>query len=134
MKKKRGIIAGCFDLVHPGYVKMWADAKSACDHLVIALHDDPSVERDTKFKPVHSLEERKLILSSIKYIDEIIVYQTEADLLEVLKNSSIDVRIIGTDYRDVDFTGKELDMEIYYHERDHDWSYSDLRRKIAEET
>jgi glycerol-3-phosphate cytidylyltransferase len=134
MKKKRGIIAGCFDLIHPGYIKMMADAKTVCDHLVVALHDDPSTERKSKFKPVHSMEERKMILSAIRYVDEIVVYDTEEGLLDLLRWCDIDVRVIGTDYKGKNFTGKELDMEIHYHERDHNWSYSDLRRKIAEET
>ncbi len=128
--KKRGLIAGTFDLIHPGYIKMFQDAKSVCDHLIIALQEDPSLERSTKYSPLHTLEERKIILNAIKYVDEICVYKTEKDLENLLKSIQPDYRILGSDYKNDPFTGDELNIEVYYHERDHDWSYSRLRRKL----
>ena len=128
---KVGFIAGSFDLIHPGYIKMFEDAKTVCSHLIIGLQTDPSLDRSEKNKPVHSLEERKLILSSIKQVDEILVYDTEESLYNLLKNTHIDVRVLGTDYTDREnYTGKDLDIPIHFHLRDHDWSASSLREKI----
>jgi len=131
-KKITGFIAGCFDLLHPGYILMFEDAKTICNHLIIALHEDPSLERSHKHKPIHSLKERETILKGIKYIDEVVYYKTEKELKNLLLDISPDYRIIGTDYLERDFTGKDIeDIKIYYHERQHDWSYSKLRRKIC---
>ena len=109
---------------------MFEDAKNVCNYLIVGLQSDPTLDRLEKNKLVHSLEERKLILSSIKYIDEILVYDTEKDLNNMLKNTEIDVRILGTDYINADYTGKDLDISIYFHSRVHDWSASKLREKI----
>lgn len=133
LPKRKGIIAGCFDVIHPGYVTMWKDAKSQCDYLIVALQTDPTIDRKEKNKPVHSLEERRLILSSIKYIDEVVVYETEKDLNLLLKNIDYDVRILGSDYEGTRFNGHELNKEVYFHNREHHWSASGLRRKIHEE-
>lgn len=127
-----GFIAGSFDLIHPGYIKMFEDAKKVCNHLIVGLQTDPTLDRPEKNKLVHSLEERKLILSSIKQVDEILVYDTEESLYNLLKNTHIDVRVLGTDYIDREnYTGKDLDIPIHFHSRDHDWSASSLREKIS---
>tara|TARA_Y100000034_G_C6879821_1_gene402954 strand:+ start:940 stop:1650 length:711 start_codon:yes stop_codon:yes gene_type:complete len=131
--KKRGFIAGSFDLMHPGYVKMWEDAKTVCDHLIVGLQTDPTMDRPSKSKPIHSIEERYLMLSAIKYIDEIVIYETEKDLYKLLKKLNLDVRILGSDYEGVKYNGHDLDIPIYFHERDHDWSATELRKKIKNE-
>ena len=131
---RKGIIAGNFDVIHPGYVKMFQDDKeNACDYLIIALHGDPTIERPHKCKPVQSIKEREYILMSIKYVDEIVHYDTEKDLLEIIKKHNHDVRIIGSDYKGVEFTGKSFEKEIYYHERIHDYSLTDLKKRIMEQ-
>ena len=125
-----GFVAGSFDLIHPGYIQMFEDAKTVCDHLIVGLQSDPTIDRPEKLKLIHSLEEREIILSSIKYVDEILVYDTEESLYNLLKNTKIDVRILGTDYIDRDYTGKDLDIPIHFHLRDHSWSASSLREKV----
>lgn len=131
---RKGLIAGNFDVIHPGYVKMFQDAKeNVCDYLIIALHGDPTIERPHKCKPVQSIKEREYILMSIKYVDEIVHYNTEKDLLEIVKKHNHDVRIIGSDYKGVEFTGKSFEKEIYYHERSHDYSLTDLKKRIMEQ-
>jgi glycerol-3-phosphate cytidylyltransferase len=129
---KRGIVAGCFDLIHPGYIKMFEDAKSACDHLVVALQSDPTVDRPDshKTKPIQTVEERELVLSAIRWVDEIIKYNTEKELYEILKTKNIDVRILGSDYKAINYTGDDLGMEVYFHERSHEWSATNLKERI----
>lgn len=128
-----GIIAGSFDLIHPGYIWMFKDAKSICNHLVIALQGDPTIDRPHKCKPVQSIEDRIEILSSIKYIDQIVTYNTEFELLNLLKNTNFDVRILGSDYEGKSFTGDNLNKPIYYHKREHPYSLTDLKEKIYQE-
>ena len=128
---KVGILAGNFDIIHPGYVRLFKDAKNACDYLVIALQTDSSIERPEKLSPILSVEERKEVLFAIRFIDEILTYTTEEDLYILIETKKPDIRIIGTDYVDRDFTGKFLTPEIYYHERDHDWSTTRFKREIA---
>ena len=135
----KGLIAGCFDIIHPGYIKMFQDAKTVCDHLIIALQYDPTIDRpNTKNTPIYSLDERLLIISSIKYVDEIIHYSSEEDLYNLLKSlkekKSIDFRILGSDYINKSFTGDDLEIPIHFHNRDHTWSTSDIRRRIIETT
>ena len=131
-KKTKGLVAGCFDIIHPGYIKMFEDARTVCEHLIIALHEDPSIDRKDKYKPLHSLAERELILKSIKYVDEVVTYRTEEQLESLIRKMKPDYRILGSDYIGKKITGKDIDgVEIHYHERDHDWSYSSLRRKIC---
>lgn len=127
---KKGIVAGAFDLIHPGYVRMFRDSKKYCNHLTIALHEDPSTERPQKIKPVHSLEEREEILRSIEYIDDVIVYDKEEDFLSYL--SEYDIRFIGDDYSDGSYTGKDIDIEIVFINRDHGYSTTKLKTKIYE--
>jgi len=129
-KYYKGLIAGSFDLIHPGYVLMFEDAKRICNYLIVALQTDPTLDRSYKEKPVHTLEERRIILSAVKYVDEIIVYATEADLYNVLKTTDFDVRVLGSDYRDSEYNGSDLNIPVYFHKRDHEWSTSGLKNKI----
>lgn len=125
-----GFTASTFDLLHAGHVSMLSEAKSVCDYLIVGLHVDPSRERKQKNKPVQSLVERYIQLSVIKYVDEIIPYQTEDDLTEILQAYPITIRIIGEEYRDNNFTGKNLDMKIHYNKRRHGFSTSLLRKNV----
>ena len=128
-----GLVAGNFDIIHPGYIEMFKDAReSACDYLVVALQSDPTIDRPDKMKPVQSLQDREMILKSIRYVDEIIHYNTEKELLEILTSFDYDVRILGTDYsgQDREFTGSSLEKKIYFHKRDHDYSATDLKERI----
>ena len=132
--KKVGITVGAFDLCHAGHVLMFKEAKTVCEHFIVGLHSDPSLDRADKNKPIMSLEERKIILEGIRYIDEIFVYDTEAELYEILKKNElgIDIRIIGTDWKGKPYTGHDLPLEMYFNTRDHDYSTTDLRRRIYE--
>ena len=125
---KKGIIAGAFDLIHPGYIRMFKDAKAHCNHLTIALHKDPSTERPNKLKPVHSVEERKEILSAIKYVDDVVVYNMEEEFLSYLKD--YEVRFLGTDYLSGGYTGKDILIDIVWLNRDHDYSTTKLKELI----
>ena len=129
-----GITCGAFDLLHAGHIAMLAEAKSACDYLVVALQNDPKVDRPSKNSPVQSIFERQLQLSAVRFVDDIVVYNTEDELLDVLKTLPIAIRIIGADYIGKDFTGKQycLDhsIEIKYNARDHSFSTSGLRERV----
>lgn len=127
---KVGFVASSFDLMHPGYIIMFKDAKTVCDYLVCCLHNDPSFERSTKNKPVQTLEERKLVLEAIKYVDEVLVYETEQELYQLLMHRKPDVRILGTDYEGKRFTGDDLNIPIHWHKRYHDWSTTNLKKRI----
>ena len=130
-KNKIGFTCSCFDLLHAGHIIMLKDAKKQCDYLVVGLQTDPTIDRKEKNKPVQSLQERKIQLEAIKYIDKIIIYETENDLYNLVYNMMPDVRILGTDYKHKHFTGIGIQgIDIYFHERDHDYSTSGLRDKI----
>jgi len=131
--KKIGFVCGSFDIIHPGYIKMFKDAKNHCDELVVGLQTDPTIDRKEKCKPIQTYKERKLILESIRYVDKIIKYATEKDLLKLLKKLNPDIRILGTDYKNKPFTGKELAIKIYWHKRDHNYSATKLKQKIKKE-
>ena len=134
MSTKRGLIAGSFDIIHPGYIELFEDAKrNACNYLIIALQGDPTIERPDKCKPVQTVGEREYILKSIRYIDEVIHYNTEEELLDIIKKIEYDVRVIGSDYKRVDFTGSDCEKEIYYHKRNHTYSLTDLKNKITKQ-
>lgn len=129
---KRGIIAGAFDLIHPGYIRMFSEAKLHCNHLTIALHEDPSFERKNKMSPVHSIEERKEILNSIKYVDDVVVYKFEEEFLDLLRSSRYNIRFLGDDYLDGSYTGKDISIEIkFLNRKSHDYSTTNLKRKIS---
>ena len=125
-----GFTCSCFDLLHAGHILMLEEAKMQCDRLVVGLQTDPTLDRPEKNAPLQSVTERYIQLAAVKYVDEIIPYSTEQDLSNLLKALPIDIRIIGEDYRDKDFTGKELNIPLYYNKREHDWSSSALRKKI----
>lgn len=126
---KKGIVAGAFDLIHPGYVRMFKYAKEHCNHLTIALHENPTMARPYKLKPVQSLEDRKEILRSIKYVDDIIVYRSEVTYLSYLED--YDIRFLGDDYSDGSYTGKGLGIPIVWIPRDHGYSTTKLKVSIA---
>lgn len=132
MKTKHsiGITCSSFDLLHAGHILMLREAKTQCDHLIVALQTDPTVDRDSKNKPLQSITERYIQLSAVKYVDEIIVYETEEDLLNILNGFPIDVRILGEEYKNTEFTGSDLDMEFYFNRREHAYSTSRLRGLI----
>jgi len=129
-----GITAGAFDLFHAGHVLMLKDASNQCDHLIVALQTDPSIDRKEKYKPVQSMYERFVQVDACKYVDEIIPYETEDDLYALIMNNNIDLRIIGNEYRNEDFTAREVGLEIYYNARNHQWSTTELRERILNES
>jgi len=133
---KTGITFSTFDLLHAGHIAMLAEAKSVCDYLICGLHVDPQVERPNKNKPIQSIVERYIQLSSVEYVDEVIPYNLEKDLHDILLTYPIDIRIIGADYKDTEFSGKDLcltkGIEIYYNERSHNFSSTELRQRIQQ--
>jgi glycerol-3-phosphate cytidylyltransferase len=129
---KTGVIAGNFDVIHPGYIKMFKECKSYCQQFVILLHVDPSIERPEKLKPILSKEERTEVLTSIKWIDSIAYYTYEKELVELLKGLQPDIRFLGDDYRGKTYTGFELDIPIHYLNRDHGWSTTKFKKLIAD--
>ena len=126
----KGIIAGNFDVIHPGYIKTFKECKENCDHFTILLHSDPTIERPNKLKPILNIDERIEVLSSIKYIDEIQVYTYEKELIKILKNGDFTIRFLGDDYIDRDFTGSHLNIPIHYISRDHGWSTTKFKNAI----
>ncbi len=136
--KKIGLVTSCFDLLHAGHVMMLREAKTQCDYLICALQTDPTIDRPEKNKPVQTLVERHVQLSAVTYVDEIITYQTEQDLEDILEMFPIDVRILGEEYKDKDFTGKTIctrrNIDLYFNKRDHRFSSSGLRKRVAEQT
>lgn len=134
---KKGFTCGAFDLCHAGHILMLKEAKEQCDYLIVGLQIDPSntpinYRGKKKNKPVLSLAERLIILKGVRYVNEIIPYDTEEDLYELLKKLKPDVRIIGADWKDKKFTGYDLPIEVYYNSRDHGYSTSELRKRIYE--
>ena len=128
-----GIVASCFDLFHAGHILMLMEAKDHCDRLIVALQSDPSVDRPEKNKPVQALSERYIQLEACKYVDQIVPYDTEADLYNLLAGYDWDVRFLGMDYIDrEEFTGSDLDIPIHYCARRHNYSSSDLRYRIEQ--
>ena len=134
---KVGIVFSSFDLFHAGHVAMLAEAKNHCDYLIAALQTDPTIDRpDSKNPPIQSIVERQIQVSTNRNVDEVVVYQTEKDLEDLLLILPVDVRILGVEYKDKDFTGREICMkrgiEIVYNGRDHSFSSSSLRKRVAE--
>ena len=131
--EKKGIIAGAFDVIHPGYIQMFKDAKTHCNHLTVALHDDPSTERSHKLKPVQTVEERKEILLSIRYIDDVVSYKTEEEYLTYLRSGDYDIRFLGSDYINGKYTGKDINIDIIWLDREtHNYSTTRMKRLIHE--
>jgi len=135
--KKIGITFSTFDLLHAGHIAMLSEAKNHCDYLIAGLQTDPTIDRpDTKNKPVQSIVERQIQLSACRYVDEVVVYQTEQDLIDLLLILPIDARILGVEYENKDFTGKkecwDRDIELVFNGRDHSFSSSSLRKRVAD--
>ena len=126
--EKKGIVAGNFDVIHPGYIRMFKEAKEHCNHLTVALHEDPSMARPHKLKPVQTVEDRKEILYAIKYVDDVVVYQAEETFHYYLKDYHI--RFLGTDYMDGSYTGKDIYIERVWLSRNHDYSSTKLKTDI----
>lgn len=127
-----GFTASACDLLHTGHIAMLEEAKTQCDYLVVGLHTDPTIDRPEKNKPIQSTFERFIQLKGCKYVDDIIPYDTEGDLLNLLEILQPDVRIIGEEYRNKYFTGKELPIPLYYNKRQHNYSTTSLRKRIHE--
>lgn len=133
-----GITCSTFDFLHAGHIVMLEEAKRHCDYLVAALQSDPTIDRpDTKNKPVQSIVERQIQLSAVKFVDEVVIYNTEQDLKDLLLTLPIDVRILGDEYKSKDFTGKQIckdrKIDIVYNKRDHSFSTSSLRQRTYNE-
>jgi glycerol-3-phosphate cytidylyltransferase len=132
---KTGIVASTFDLLHAGHVMMLREAKRQCDHLICALQVDPSIDRKEKNSPIQSIVERYVQLAAVRYVDEIVVYETEKDLEDILELYPIDIRILGEEYKDKDFTGREIckrrGIQLHFNKRDHRFSSSGLRSRIT---
>ena len=132
---KTGITFSAFDLLHAGHVKMLEEAKLYCDYLIVGLQTDPTLERPTKNKPTQTVVERYIQLKACKFVDEIVPYATEQDLEDILKSFIIDLRIVGDEYRDRDFTGRayceEKGIELYFNNRNHRFSSTSLRQEVC---
>ena len=134
---KIGITFSTFDLLHAGHIAMLSEAKNHCDYLIAGLQTDPTIDRpDTKNKPIQSIVERQIQLSATRFVDEIVVYQTEQDLIDLLLILPVDVRILGVEYQDKNFTGMnecyDREIELVFNDRDHSFSSSSLRKRVAD--
>ena len=130
---KIGFTCSCFDLLHAGHILMLKDAKEQSDKLIVGLQTDPTIDRPEKNKPIQSFEERRIQLEAVKYVDEVIEYETEEELYQLLKILRPDIRILGSDYEDDRYyTGMELNIPIYFHKRNHNYSSTNLRKKLLE--
>ena len=125
-----GFTCGAFDLMHAGHVEMLKEAKEVCQYLIVGVQEDPSIDRKEKNAPVQSYEERVTMVESCRHVNEVVLYKTEKDLYDLIKALSPDVRIIGSDWRGKQFTGYDLDIEVYYNSRDHKYSTSELRKRV----
>ena len=128
---KKGVICGNFDVMHPGYIKMFKECAANCDCLIVLLHTDPSIERPHKLKPILSVEERTEMLLELKSVCGVHIYTYEAQLLDLLKMGEFNVRFLGDDYIDKPFTGDNLNIPIHYLNRDHGWSTTKFKKLIS---
>ena len=128
------IIAGNYFIIHPGYVKLFKECKVNCDKFIILLHSDPSIERPKKLKPVLSVKERKEMLLCFKQIDQVYQYTYESELYDLIKTIKPDIRFLGEDYKDKDYTGKDLNIPVHWINRNHGWSTTKFKHKITEQT
>ena len=140
--KKIGVTFSTFDLIHPGHIIMLKDCKNVCDHLIVGVQSDPTIDRKNvndsysqisgkpKNSPIQTLEERLIMIKSIKFVDEVFVYNTEKDLYDWLLNNNWDIRILGSDWKGKKFTGHDIKGKLYFHKRDHDWSTTGFRERI----
>ena len=129
----RGVIAGNFDVIHPGYIHMFKECKEHCSHLTVLLHTDPSEERPTKLKLILTVSERMEILTAIEYVDSISIYNVESDLRDILRELAPNIRFLGDDYKDKKITGEELHIPIHYLDRSHGWSSTKFKQLIYEQ-
>jgi len=134
--KRIGITFSTFDMLHAGHIAMLSEAKNHCDYLICGLQTDPTIDRpDTKNKPVQSIVERQIQLAACRYVDEVVVYQTEQDLVDLLLILPLDVRILGVEYQDKDFSGQnecyDRGIELVFNGRDHSFSSSGLRQRVV---
>ena len=131
---KIGFTCSTFDLLHAGHVTMLEEAKHHCDYLIVGLQNDPTEDRPEKNKPVQTIVERQIQLAAVKYVDEIVIYNTEKDLIDLLLTLPIDVRVLGDEYKNKDFTGKDIAKQrgskIVYNGRDHSFSSTSLRKRV----
>ena len=131
---KKGITFGAFDLFHAGHVLMLEEAKAVCDYLIVCIQTDPSLDREEKNKPVQSIIEREIQVSGCRFVDEVIIYDTEVDLLNIIGQVDWDVRIIGEEYKDKDFTGRDQTLErCHFNKRPHNFSSSELRERVSKQ-
>ena len=128
--KRTGLIAGSFDVIHPGYIELFRSAKEKCEFLIVALHSDPTIERKDKIKPILTVKEREFMLRSIRYIDSIEVYDTEKDLEILLDSLKPDIRFLGDDYKDKDYTGKGMAKDVIFLDRSHGWSTTKFKKLV----
>ena len=140
--KKIGITFSTFDLIHPGHILMLKDCKNVCDHLIVGVQSDPTIDRKgandeyskisgkPKNIPIQTLEERLIMIKAIKFVDEVFVYDTEEDLYNWLKDNKWDVRILGSDWEGKKFTGYDINGKLHFHKRDHDWSSTAFRERL----
>ena len=131
---KIGFTCSTFDLLHAGHIQMLREAKEQCDYLIVGLQFDPSMDRPEKNKPIQTMFERYLQLKALRYVDEVIPYQTEQDLVDIFEMYHINIRVLGEEYREKDFTGKDTcrkrGIELHFNKRDHRFSTSDLRERV----
>lgn len=136
MSSKIGITFSTFDLLHAGHIAMLREAKDHCDYLICGLQMDPTIDRTDKNAPIQTVVERYTQLKGVQYVDEIIPYSSERDVEDILTLYQINVRILGEEYRDKEFTGKDIcrkrDIDLYFNKRDHRFSSSDLRKRVCE--
>ena len=130
--KKVGFTAGAFDLMHVGHVRMFKDCKNVCDYFIVGVQSDPTLDRPDKNKPILSLEERVELVSSLKWVDKVITYNTEADLIRLMERIKPDIRILGSDWEGRNFTGHSMPIKVYFHDRNHAYSTTNLRRRVYE--
>jgi len=128
---KKGFTAGNFDVIHPGYIKLFKECFQNCDHFTILLHSDPSIERPNKLSPILTLEERIEILESIKYISEIKTYTYESELYELIKTGNFNIRFLGDDYKNKRFTGDDLGIKTHFVNREHEWTTTKFKTLIS---
>jgi glycerol-3-phosphate cytidylyltransferase len=129
---KIGFTCSTFDLFHAGHIMMLKEARQQCDHLIVGLQTDPTIDRPEKNKPVQSVFERFVQLQACKYVGEVVVYATEKELRDILLSYPIDVRILGAEYYEKKFTGDDIDMEYYFNERRHSFSTTELRQRVVD--
>src|SRR3990167_4841674 len=133
---KIGLTCSTFDLLHAGHIIMLEEARSKCDWLIVGLQVDPTIDRPSKNRPVQTVVERYIQLKAVRFVDEVIPYTTEADLEDILTMFPIDIRILGDEYQDKDFTGKSIclkrGIELYFNNREHRFSSTDIRRRVTD--